>query len=146
MKNFLFIPIITVVIRSWIIAIAIGVAKNSGKGQAHITWPMEIYIRTTRNTKDTISLFFSIGVSLSSRTSASSSIFLLSSLRDAAYPAFSTALITEEASALPSTVMEEVRRDTETLSTPSTFFTALSTLLWHAAQLMPPTLYSVFII
>ena len=41
--------------------------------------------------------------------------------------------------------IEEARRETETLSTPSTFFTALSTLLWQAAQLMPSTLYSVFI-
>mgnify|MGYP000579867361 FL=1 len=43
--------------------------------------------------------------------------------------------------AVPSTPMEFVRRLTEQLVTPGTFFTAFSTRAEQAAQLMPVTLY-----
>ena len=48
--------------------------------------------------------------------------------------------------AFPSTPMELVSRLTETESTPGTFATAFSTLAWHAAQLMPVTMYCSMIL
>jgi hypothetical protein len=62
---------------------------------------------------------------------------------DAPYPAFSTAFIIAALSAVPSTPIEFVSKLTEHEVTPSTFETAFSTLLLHAAQLIPVTLYTL---
>gem|GEM_PF-5650336 len=67
--------------------------------------------------------------------------FACAPLREAPYPAFSTAEIMSAADAVPSTPIELVRRLTEHEVTPGTPFTAFSTLALHAAQLMPVTLY-----
>ena len=65
--------------------------------------------------------------------------------KEAPYPASSTAWMTSEAEAVPSTPIEFVRRLTEQAVTPGTLETAFSTLALQAAQLMPVTVYcSIF--
>ena len=95
------------------------------------------------------SLFLRTGVSLSLRASSFAAMtseyeplfFAGPPLRDAPYPAFSTAEMISEAEAVPSTPMELVSRLTEQDVTPGTPQTAFSTLALHAAQLIPVTLY-----
>ena len=60
---------------------------------------------------------------------------------EAPYPASVTARITSSGEAFPSTPIVFVRRLTEHESTPATLDTAFSTLAWHAAQLIPVTIY-----
>ena len=105
-------------------------------------WPIVIYMSMRRKTTDAASLFFSLGVSVSrSRASSPGAVCFEtpSSRLEAPYPAFSTALMISEEDAVPSTLMEFVRRLTAQEETPGTSETAFSTLAWHAAQLMPVT-------
>ena len=108
---------------------------------------MVIYISTARKPTDSRSLRFSFGVSRSRRASscavygsaipsAGAAPFTL-----APYPAASTARMISSRGAVPSTPMELVSRLTDTEDTPGTFPTAFSTRAWHAAQLMPVTIY-----
>ena len=62
-------------------------------------------------------------------------------LREAPYPASSTAFIISAGLTLPCTPIEFVKRLTEQLSTPESFDTAFSTRALHAAQLIPVTTY-----
>ena len=59
----------------------------------------------------------------------------------APYPAFSTACMIVSGEAVPSTASVLVKRLTLQLVTPSTLETAFSTRAWHAAQLIPVTVY-----
>ncbi len=121
--------------------------RNEGSGQFHMLCPIVIYISSTRKITEYFSRFFSFGVSRSFSASSSAASRLLalffaavsSPFRAAPYPACSTAWIIAFSSAVPSTPIELVRRDTEHEVTPGTFETAFSTRAWHAAQLMPVT-------
>ena len=62
-------------------------------------------------------------------------------MREAPYPAASTARMTSADEAVPSTPIEFVSRLTAQDVTPGTPETAFSTRLEHAAQLMPVTWY-----
>ncbi len=122
---------------------------NPGTGHPHICAPMEKYMRIRRKIRDQTSRFFSIGVLLSRSASSSAAMRWVYPAADEAflfftaapYPAFSTACMTSPADAVPSTPIEFVRRLTEQEVTPGTLLTAFSTLAWHAAQLMPVTVY-----
>ena len=160
-KNFWLITIIIIVRSICISPIATWLpSRIDGSGQPHIICPIEIYISTIRNPTDVISLFFNTGVTLSFNISSCDAYIpceplfcdvpLLSDavcdvFKDAPYPASSTAFITASSLAIPSTPIELVRRLTEQFSTPSTFDTAFSTRLLHAAQLIPVTIYCFII-
>ena len=126
-------------------------SKNAGTGQFHIEWPMEKYMRTSKNVTEEISLLFRTGVSLSRSASSSCASFSLADSPafccscaprlEAPYPASSTALMICASDAVPSTPMEFVSRLTEHSVTPGTFETAFSTRAWQAAQLIPVTVY-----
>ena len=104
-----------------------------------------MYISGIRKHSDVIRRRFIIGVSLSFRVSSSIAAPFLAPasapFTEAPYPAASTAAMISDWDAVPSTPMEFVRRLTEQLVTPDTFDTAFSTLLLHAAQLIPVTVY-----
>ena len=107
---------------------------------------MEKYIRTRRIGTENRSRFLSLGVSRSFNASASAQegdspeeVFPSAFLRDAPYPAASTADMISEGEAVPSTPMEFVSRLTAQEVTPGTPDTAFSTRLEQAAQLIPVT-------
>ena len=102
--------------------------------------PMVIYIRRRRKPTDQISLLRRCGISGFEYVSSAFGVCACP-FRDAPYPAFSTALMIASGEAVPSTPMEFVRRLTAHEVTPSTLLTAFSTRAWHAAQLIPVTLY-----
>ena len=105
-------------------------------------WPMEKYISTSRKPTDHRSRRRIRGVSWSSSCCSSAlGDDWAAPFSDAPYPAASTAAMTAEGSAVPSTPMELVKRLTEHAVTPGTFPTAFSTRAEQAAQLMPVTLY-----
>ena len=122
--------------------------KNKGRGSPSIWCPIVKYISTSRKPTDISRRLFSFGVSLSFSASSSAAslaealIFSCEApFTDAPYPASCTARIISADDAVPSTPIEFVSRLTLQESTPGTFDTAFSTLAWHAAQLMPVTIY-----
>ena len=123
--------------------------KNAGTGQEAMLWPMVMYMRSRRNTRELTRRRTSFGVSRSFSASSSAASFALAlsfcevcaPFGWAPYPAFSTALMMSEGFASPSTAIELVKSDTETLLTPGTLATAFSTWAWHEAQVMPVTIY-----
>ena len=123
-------------------------SRKKGTGKPNIICPMEKYMRTSRTTIELFSLRIIFGVSVSFRASSCSRsfsdagrAFLFSPIFTAPYPARSTARMISSPDALPSTVIELVRRLTLHCVTPGTPRTAFSTWAWHAAQLIPVTLY-----
>ena len=113
-------------------------SKKAGKGNPHMVYPIERYIRTNKKKREERSLFKSRGVSLSAKTSES--VTSEESFIDALYPAFPTAVIISVSLAVPSTPIELVSRLTEQAVTPLTPITAFSTRALQAAQLIPFTL------
>jgi hypothetical protein len=100
--------------------------------------PIEMYIRTSKNPRETKNLLKSNGLSVSLSISTFWEAFLeLGVLMVAPYPALFTAEIISLSFATPSTIIEFVKRLTEQESTPSSLETAFSTRDEQAAQLIP---------
>ena len=145
-KNFWLITMITIVKSIWISPIATWLSfKNPGNGQPHIICPIDRYINKSKKTTDEHRRFLNVLISLSSISDISSSWDLLCfpaalSFCVAPYPASFTAWMIVSGAAVPSTVIELVKRLTVHSVTPSTFETAFSTRELQAAQLIPVTL------
>ena len=104
-------------------------SKKSGNGKLHIVYPIEKYIRTISRTSEETSLDIS----------PFSSALSVRSVPLIPYPAFITASSIALSVAVPSTVIELVRRFTAHELTPATAETAFSTRAEQAAQVIPVT-------
>ena len=124
-------------------------SRKAGTHQCSIVLPIEIYIRTRRKMIDDVNRFTIFGVSRSFSASSSAAKVPAASIAVEAppactalplsvspaepfsfapYPARVTAAITSFGSAVPSTPIEFVSKDTAHSVTPGTLLTAFSTL------------------